>query len=559
MPHRSLPRTQLAAVDKSLSRVLLQVRTLRNSTLPVMRLPPDILEIIFSMLQDHFPLPSPIYAFYGIGSPERPYSISPKWLRVMHVCHYWRETALARSSLWTTVSLKRRADASLLQHYILRSSNRLLSVQINTRDIGDESPNAVRYLLDQLHRIRELNIYGTIYPEEHQLIESSPAPHLETLTMHAHLRPPDGILPCTRLPTIFQGETTAVKHFAAYLIHPFSYNHFGNLRQLHLVNQEYTFGEDYQRFLDAIDSNPHLEDIMLTRVAVDIPNTQITRGRRAHAHSLRRLCFQHMRGTDVGYILSTLDLSAEFTLQVLTDETQLFGDVTRSCDALHALKAVKLHIWNRTCDVSGVGSSFAWYIEMCASAGPEVAKTLGLELSAMMGAVEEVWVNDCLDQEDEENDIPPRYSAFFDCFFSVAPQLTTLVLQSVMWDEMGLLRSLVAEDQQVLCPNLSILEIHGIHAKLWEPLVDFLARRKALGFPVRTLNIFTSSMDSEDALRTFESWQELAPSQVAPLVETTNLVKVDRCPRLRLPAVCAPRSRGRWDWPSWKSIGDAEV
>jgi len=74
-----------------------RIQDLYNSSQPVNHLPPEILAHIFEAVQICWNL------------TLRPFGKETKraneWLRVTHVCRYWRRVALSTPSLWTNIVL----------------------------------------------------------------------------------------------------------------------------------------------------------------------------------------------------------------------------------------------------------------------------------------------------------------------------------------------------------------------------------------------------------------------------------------------------------------------
>ncbi|KAF9793404.1 hypothetical protein BJ322DRAFT_984283, partial [Thelephora terrestris] len=73
---------------------LAQVRFARNTLSPAHALPPEILAIIFQYVLNNF-----------FGPNDGPREDFYRWTAVTRVCRYWRESALAFATLWSTVSL----------------------------------------------------------------------------------------------------------------------------------------------------------------------------------------------------------------------------------------------------------------------------------------------------------------------------------------------------------------------------------------------------------------------------------------------------------------------
>ncbi|KAJ3540378.1 hypothetical protein NMY22_g4320 [Coprinellus aureogranulatus] len=110
----------------------------RNASLPVNRLPPEILLTIFEILKT--------YAKEEQGNGEPPLS----WFRVTFVCRRWRTIALDSPSLWTTIDCMNPAVADVM---LARSKNALLDVSC-TNWMSPRDEEALRNVLSQAERIR---------------------------------------------------------------------------------------------------------------------------------------------------------------------------------------------------------------------------------------------------------------------------------------------------------------------------------------------------------------------------------------------------------------------
>lgn len=88
----------------------------RNSSAPIMRIPPEILVKIFVHYQN---------TFFLHWNPE-------EWIKVTHVCHFFRQVALASPTLWSRIYFRSGDQTKTylrgLKEYLLRSKQAPLTV-----------------------------------------------------------------------------------------------------------------------------------------------------------------------------------------------------------------------------------------------------------------------------------------------------------------------------------------------------------------------------------------------------------------------------------------------
>ncbi len=91
---REYQRQVIDAEIKSLEGSIRALRQRRNALAPVSSLPTEVIAVIFSFLR--VPVPSILITMYEMPDPLA-------WLRVAHVCHYWREIALDQPLFWSHI------------------------------------------------------------------------------------------------------------------------------------------------------------------------------------------------------------------------------------------------------------------------------------------------------------------------------------------------------------------------------------------------------------------------------------------------------------------------
>ena len=180
------------------------MRTRRNEFLPIARLPPEILSHIFS--------------FHAIENPPNPPGLG--WITVTHVCHRWRQVALADPNLWSTVAFNLGTEWA--EEMLARSKAALISYN---RDLSSQ-PSTFRrktslddevVLREHLSHVRQLNLFGyaaSLAPAARAL--TTPAPHLESLKLSS--APRLGLRePCLTLPSdLFAHDAPKLRHVTLF-------------------------------------------------------------------------------------------------------------------------------------------------------------------------------------------------------------------------------------------------------------------------------------------------------------------------------------------------------
>ena len=150
-------------------------------------LPPELLSRIFAQ---HIQFCKAEWD-QGASKERLPASCWPEvgpytWIRVTHVCRYWRDVALASPLLWSDIVLT--CDQECLETMLTRSQQVALSVQSYTSSCSGEACPApirsLRLVLMHLFRIRSLALYikWWVYLDIIDALRG-PAPLLQRLTL----------------------------------------------------------------------------------------------------------------------------------------------------------------------------------------------------------------------------------------------------------------------------------------------------------------------------------------------------------------------------------------
>ncbi|KAH8103888.1 hypothetical protein BXZ70DRAFT_670038 [Cristinia sonorae] len=113
-----------------------------NQDAPISRLPPEILSKIFIC-----------YAQTTKGA-------TVGWPALTHICHYWREVALASPLLWTKIHVSNHPNTEPVASYIERSAEMPLSVRVRVET--EPYTDSIHMILPELRRARKLHIMALI-------------------------------------------------------------------------------------------------------------------------------------------------------------------------------------------------------------------------------------------------------------------------------------------------------------------------------------------------------------------------------------------------------------
>lgn len=136
-------RQELEVGIQEHTHVILDMKHRLNQLVTIARLPPELLTEVFL----HFAAVDSTHN-ERIG---RPY----KWIRITHVCHHWREVALASPRLWSTIFVTNR---SCVQEMLVRSKHAPLSIHAGDPNWRNRAHDAVPLVLQESDRIRHLEL-----------------------------------------------------------------------------------------------------------------------------------------------------------------------------------------------------------------------------------------------------------------------------------------------------------------------------------------------------------------------------------------------------------------
>jgi hypothetical protein len=217
-----------------------------NSRRPINALPPETLCAIFETLQQ-------TQVAYLRQSCFRQRS----WVVVTKVCRYWRSTALAATTLWTTIILRRAQDPN-----VPLSIQRSLSLPIKLFyfERYSTATNAEALELVAPHCWRLEEFHATYYSSQIWKFFRTPAPALKSLELTEHSGMHSDPLP---LPPIFSGETPRLERLSLTGVPSWPNNQFINLIHIALAEQSPQGRHTFPQFLDFLRASPRLQTLKL--------------------------------------------------------------------------------------------------------------------------------------------------------------------------------------------------------------------------------------------------------------------------------------------------------
>ena len=167
--------SQIHGIEHELFKISQGIRTIRNTFVPVNRLPPEILSGIFEY-----------------RTRER------DLVAATQVCRYWRSTLISSPSLWACFQFQSSYDLDRTLTYLERSKSAPIDVSIDTDSA--ENLDVLEYLASHIARTRSLVIQTDHDIHTASLLFCNPAPLLQRLEI---LSTSEGVV---HLPNNFLGQ-----------------------------------------------------------------------------------------------------------------------------------------------------------------------------------------------------------------------------------------------------------------------------------------------------------------------------------------------------------------
>ena len=226
---------QVSALEHDALEVLSLVRSMKNSVVPVNRIPPEILSLILDYLE---------------GRDK-----DKNLIKLTHVCRSWRDIFISHSSLWTRLDFK---DVDKTRVYIERSK----SVPLDIHFPEFYQKEASLLVIPHTHRLKTLLVLGFLHRILPFLVEhfSCPLPLFDKLMITPS---------CYHGPALpdqlFNGNLSSLRELTLAGVNtPLPWRDLSNLTTFNLRK----FHEDeilLSQLLDFFESAPYLRHIRLDK------------------------------------------------------------------------------------------------------------------------------------------------------------------------------------------------------------------------------------------------------------------------------------------------------
>ena len=558
-----------------------------------MRLPPEILGIVFTMVQGVL-VTSPFAIGDRVSSTKERKTIyrpppSYQWLTILHICESWRNIALNTSYLWNTIILEPR----VCPHFDIREFTAGIPSPTAFLDLSGRhqplnmkiyapylSSASAASLLRNLHRVKRLELSGDFNPEEDgiDLLPLS-VPNVQVLILHATTvdsnvfrQRTSGQPECNS--TVFGGDIQHLQSLSLSSSSMFLALQFQmpKLRQLYLDSlsaSTYATVDIAQSLFELLNSIPELEDLIISRSAMP-QYTYVRWTRRVYLPKLRRLILN--RVSDMGTLLERFELPDTLSMTCVPVDSRPLNISQRHIshsDHFHITR-VQLHFQGEYSALRGVGAHSA--IRMLpmhtgSSGYPMALKETTAQLtcdiaSVMQDHVDELWISadtpspdQCgvLDSVSGRPKALTCHQQFLSGMFTIATE-TLKKLYLLAEDDAIQYRCLSALSSS--CPALWDLYIRapGYDNYLVQDLLpQVLWTRLCQGNPIRVLTVHIYGQQHESGTITVDEsrWKGMLEHTMRPYVETMKVIVDPGSPRMELVPICQSQSTGIWECPVW--------
>jgi len=309
--------TQFGVPERHALEVPHLIRSQRNETAPINRMPPEIL----TLLPDFW------------NARDRDQDV----IALTHVCRAWREVFISHSALWTNFDCE-DLDKTLV--YLERSKSSPINLSLyrdNDPFLNDPLFHVIPHAVG---RLKSLSVRGTPWNLRDITSQlSRRAPLLEEMSIHGScgFEPEDNLVLTSAL---FDGDLSSLcKLHLEHVITDLAWRNMANLASLVLVH---TFPVSMGQLLDFFESAPHLREVNLR---FETPTSSARSGRLVPLAWLKKMC---IAGGPSSALLDHLliPVGARLAIEVDLSNPSIVGHPPRFLDNLRNLddfNTIKLH------------------------------------------------------------------------------------------------------------------------------------------------------------------------------------------------------------------------
>ena len=431
------------------------IRAIRNTSIPVNRLPPEILSRVLEFR-------------------------TPEWdlVTATHVCQYWRSTLTSTPSLWSCFQFQSSHDLDRTLTYLERSKSALIDLSINIDSPRDSE--VLNCIAPHIARTRSLIIRGSHDVHTASLLFCNPAPSLQNLEIHTF----EGFV---RLPDNFLGQQAPSLRSVSFSgICPTFESPFPlpNLTELYLYMPEGTGPLRMSGLFRFLSDSP-----LLQRICINIPSQTVQDVSLDQVVSLESLVELSYTCNSAGRVLSCLRLPhlKQFRVSSSLGQMQKLADILpRDGRALLTGATEMLYYCNQyslRVDLSGKGVDVS-FIAFPTTADDPSVDWFSDQMYIPFGQIEDLKVEACSIVAD-----PPIN------FFALG---NLRVLRVVLGDGLfadGFLRLLHPDPGTgVPCRSLRELECTywGSPGPLSGVLISLVRERKRAGHQLRLVRLYAA-------------------------------------------------------------------
>ncbi|KAJ3558698.1 hypothetical protein NM688_g765 [Phlebia brevispora] len=512
----------LNAIREKLSQLSSYTLSLRNTIVPINKIPPEMLVPIFRMV---------------IGISSTRIQQARTLMLLSHVCHHWRTVCFDHSVLWTRLYIDAEQYGALTRFFLERSKSAALDVVIRNLSVGRDHPQPGSILESvtseaQFARVARLDVSVRCHPNLSAFDAlCASAPMLEELAVD--ISPAGGAaFHVEPLPLLFSGFTPRLSRLILRQLATVTGTQFNNLTKLVLSRQLY-WAANIESLVSLLQASPALEVLSFDRVAISgdlLPRTRVT------LPYLRKL-YCDGKLADASAILRLIDMPQDVSTVVMTDMDRSISvgeSMSLTTDSFPLSLAnipratkIGIDVYGSFSKITGVGPSFTFELTF---RGSWVISERHYVVAAVCTAIQ--W--DKIEELHVLGD-GTRVLDYLRPSLIRLPVLSKLVLDSDTHGFNSFLSYLETAGTDAMdsarsypCPQLVEMRLVDFMMTAYDPLLSLLSARKEDDYPLNTLVIYPYNQKCADALqgrRAATLQEQVGTFATKRLVETPTLQK----------------------------------